>query len=82
MANKTIKTRIVQKHASETDWQKATGFTPLKGEIIVYDTDSNHSCGRFKIGDGETLVNELPFYDESINNDIASIKEQIQWGSF
>ena len=41
------KTRIQQKHAPSTDWAKATNFTPLDGEIIIY-TDLN----RFKIGDG------------------------------
>ena len=38
------KTRIQQKHAPSTDWAKATNFTPLDGEIIIY-TDLN----RFKI---------------------------------
>ena len=71
MENKTIKTRIVHKHAVESDWEKATSFTPMRGEIIVYDADSTHPNVRFKIGDGETLVNALPFYEG-----------QMQWGSF
>ena len=82
MENKTIKTRIVQKHAVENDWKKASRFIPLKGEIIVYDADSAHDCVRFKIGDGETLVNSLPFYDEPIKNDVDAIRSQIQWGFF
>ena len=47
------KTRIQQKHAPSTDWAKATNFTPLDGEIIIY-TDLN----RFKIGDGVTKVKD------------------------
>ena len=55
------KTRIQQKHAPSTDWAKATNFTPLDGEIIIY-TDLN----RFKIGDGVTKVNDLKFADENV----------------
>lgn len=66
MGNKTIKTRVVQKHAIENDWNKATGFIPLKGEMIIYDADSTHSYTRLKIGDGETPVSLLPFYDEHV----------------
>ena len=50
------KTRIQQKHAPSTDWAKATNFTPLDGEIIIY-TDLN----KFKIGDGVTKVEALEF---------------------
>lgn len=42
-----------------SEWAKATGFTPLKGEIIVY-SDLN----KIKIGDGENNVNDLPFVNE------------------
>ena len=61
MANKILDTRIVNKHAVEADWVKATNFTPLKGEVIVYDRDANYTYERIKIGDGETNVNNLPF---------------------
>ena len=50
------KTRIQQKHAPSTDWAKATNFTPLDGEIIIY-TDLN----KFKIGNGVTKVGALEF---------------------
>lgn len=55
------KTRIQQKHAPSADWAKATNFTPLDGEIIIY-TDVN----KFKIGDGVTKVNDLKFVDENV----------------
>ena len=63
MADKNLKARIVHKHDTEANWQKATGFTPKMGELIVYDIDSTYGYERFKIGDGATNVNSLPFAD-------------------
>lgn len=54
-------TRIVHKHDTEANWDKATAFVPLAGEIIVYDKDSTHNYARVKIGDGTTKINNLPF---------------------
>ena len=61
------KTRIQQKHAPSTDWAKATNFTPLAGEIIIY-TDLN----KFKIGDGITKINDLKFTDENKQDKITT----------
>lgn len=61
MAEKTLNTRIQQKHDIEANWLKATNFIPKAGEIIVYDADAAHPFPRIKIGDEKTLVNELPF---------------------
>lgn len=61
MAEKNIKSRIVHKHDVESNWLKAENFIPLKGELIIYDIDENYTYERFKIGDGATLVNNLPF---------------------
>lgn len=57
----SVKTRIINKHAVEADWQKATNFKPLQGEIIIYDPDTTHTEPRVKIGDGVNYVNDLPF---------------------
>lgn len=57
MANKIIKTRIQIKHDTSANWKLATNFKPLEGEMILY-TDTK----QIKVGDGETLVNALPFY--------------------
>lgn len=65
MANQ-IKTRVINKHDTETNWIKAINFIPLQGEIIVYDVDSNYNYERFKIGDGKTLINDLPFTNEAL----------------
>lgn len=57
----TLRTRLVNKHDIEANWLKATNFTPLQGELIVYDADENCNYERVKMGDGVTNVNELPF---------------------
>lgn len=56
MASKILNARLVQKNDTSENWAKATNFTPLKGEIIVY-TD----LGKIKIGDGSTKVGSLDF---------------------
>lgn len=56
MAVKTLTTRVQQKSDTSANWAKATNFTPLKGEIIVY-TDLR----KIKIGDGVTKVGALEF---------------------
>ena len=59
MANKTFQGRIVQKHDTKANWDKATNFVPLKGEIIVYD-----DLKKIKIGDGATKVGNLAFIND------------------
>ena len=61
MSEKTFNTRIIHKHDVEENWLKATNFTPKQGEIIIYDIDENYPYERFKIGDGQTNINSLPF---------------------
>lgn len=65
----TYNARIQQKHDVEANWLKATTFIPKAGELIVYDIDESHITPRFKIGDGQTLVNNLPF---SLSNDFTN----------
>ena len=64
MAEKQINGRILLKHDSEANWGKATNFIPKAGEIIIYDADETHHYCRIKIGDGSTLINNLPFSTE------------------
>ena len=61
MSEKKINSRFIQKHDTEVNWNKAENFIPKAAEIIVYDRDENYNYERFKIGDGVTLVNDLPF---------------------
>ena len=62
--------RIVHKHDTEENWLKATNFIPKQGELIIYDVDDKYNYERMKIGDGNTLVNDLPFSNdwESLEN--------------
>ena len=77
MTEKNIKARIVHKHDVESNWIKATGFAPLLGEIVIYDSDETHPYSRIKIGDGETNINDLPFIDEHIIQSI--IGQTTEW---
>lgn len=61
---KTLKARIVQKHDTEANWKKATGFVPKDGEIIVYSKDTDNNA-RLKIGDGTTNINNLSFANDA-----------------
>lgn len=61
MPQKNINSRITLKHDIEENWNKATGFTPWLGEMIIYDPDASHAYSRIKIGDGKTNVIALPF---------------------
>lgn len=58
MEAKEYKLRQRQKTDTTENWGKATGFVPLKGEMIVYQ-DGNAS--KLKVGNGETVVGQLPF---------------------
>lgn len=59
--SKTLKTRVVNKHDTEANWLLATNFTPMNGEIIIYDEDDNYDYKRIKIGNGTDNVNDLDF---------------------
>lgn len=61
MADKNIQSRIINKHDTESNFLKATGFIPKAGELIVYDKDDTRDYERLKIGDGVTVVSSLPF---------------------
>ena len=63
MPVKTIKARIPNKIDTFSNWEKATNFIPLAGEIIVY-SDGNGSdvtTPMFKMGDGIHNPHDLPF---------------------
>jgi predicted nuclease with TOPRIM domain len=73
---KTVYTRIQNKLDLEVNWKKAVGFIPLAGELVIYgkevDADGKilelpegrsepFKYERYKIGDGVTNINDLPF---------------------
>jgi hypothetical protein len=70
---KTLNARIITKHDTEANWEKALSFIPKLGEIIIYETPLKTipneydwtSIPRMKIGDGQTLINDLLFTTEA-----------------
>lgn len=71
MSEKFFKGRLVQKHDVQSNWEKATGFTPYAGETIYYDPDENYNYTRVKVGDGKQNVNALPFIDDNKVDKVA-----------
>lgn len=70
------KVRVQQKNETETDWSKARGFLPLKGEIIVYNPDDTHNAARLKVGNGSTPLINLPFIQEGfIDSELSDTSE-------
>lgn len=58
------------------NWEKAVNFIVPKFTIIVYESSTDGP--RIKIGDGKTLVNDLPFLNDYANpprvkNDILTL---------
>lgn len=82
MSEKTLKSRIVNKHDTEAKWKSASTFVPKQGEIIIYDKDSTHTYERFKIGDGVTTIGNLPFADQvHIHDDYMANVDPVGMGS-
>lgn len=42
MAEKRLKARVINKHETQKDWEKAINFTPWQAEVIIYDADAEH----------------------------------------
>ena len=61
--SKHVNTRIQNKIDTSANWDKATNFTPLKGEIIIYS-----DLKKIKIGDGTTKVGALQFLADDDTN--------------
>lgn len=60
MPEKTLSTHILNKHDVDTNWEDSS-YVAKSGELIVYDVDSNNASPRLKIGDGNTVTDDLPF---------------------
>ena len=93
----TVKGRQVQKHDIEVNWIKAGNatnpFIPLKGEIIIYDSEVDnegnilelpegreiaYDYARMKIGDGIHNINELPFSSKRLFEEGAANNSVLQ----
>lgn len=54
------KSEVVVKTDLASNWAKAVNYVPEKGTIIIYEYEDG-STPNIKIGDGQTLVNDLTF---------------------
>ena len=59
--NATFDGRIILKHDTEANWNAASTFVPMQGEMVVYNPDDTCTYARVKVGDGETKICDLPF---------------------
>ena len=75
---KILKTRISNLYDTETNWEAVQDTAVLeKGEIAVYAANTaKKDYTKFKIGDGETKLSELPFA-----NKLNSITSKNLWSS-
>lgn len=97
-----IRARYQQKYDYEINWNKATTFVPLLGEMIIYraeiDDDGDPLPAaqlpsgrttpilypRIKVGDGVTVITDLPFADVATkigNSNIGSASQPIYIGA-
>lgn len=79
MSTKNLKTRIQHKIDIYDNWELATNFIPLKGEIIIYTPDPQDETDirpiRMKIGDGNTPVANLEFISTKVENELIEDSE-------
>ena len=79
-SDKRIQARIIHTHDTQANWKAAKNFVPEKGELIIYDTDIVNTKVRFKLGDGVTTVNELPFaLDEALDDLFVKDEEGVMY---
>lgn len=76
-----MKARISQLYKTEAEWLKLPKFKPLPGEIIIFAPDDDHSYARMKIGDGNNLLINLPFFGITELDDPRRANRVIDAGS-
>lgn len=74
----TFNTRILLKNDTEANWIIHSNFVPQKGEMVIYNPDSNFSAPRIKIGDGVTTIGDLPFLANIITEEDLATSKAIQ----
>lgn len=78
-----MQARIKSKHDTTANWDKAIGFVPMAGEIIIYDdyevktwtveeygetVTKTKNIPNIKIGTGNAYVQDLGFVDEKLRD--------------
>ena len=75
--------RIKLKRDTTANWNAARGFIPLEGELIVYNDyatirktingiEQNTIIPAIKIGDGRAYVQDLPFVNDDLRDQILN----------
>ncbi len=75
--------RIKLKRDTTANWNSARGFIPLEGELIVYNDyttitkmingiEKNVTIPAIKIGDGRAYVQDLPFVNDDLRDQILN----------
>ena len=78
-----LETRIKLKRDTTANWDNAQGFIPLQGEVIIYtdhekttriigNKDVEVDVPGIKIGTGNAYVQDLPFVDEDLRNQLMA----------
>ena len=72
-------TRIQSKIDTTANWNAATTFVPLKGEVIVYSDYTSETVDgqvvnipNFKVGDGLAYVPDLPFVGDDMRRQLTA----------
>lgn len=77
MATKTIDARVKNKRDTNTNWETNNPVL-LDGEIVIVDTNDGV---RFKIGDGTSRYNQLPYAGvSSLNGETGDLSVSIGYG--
>lgn len=76
MPEQEVKSRISMKHDTESNWADST-LIPKAGEIIFYDPDDNYNYTRMKIGDGSSLAESLPFFEEGMKQNLLNMMHPV-----
>lgn len=72
-----LNARMINLHDTEENWNKLTGFVPKSGEVIFFEPDSNYSYVRLKFGDGNTLLRDLPFINDTMLDEVIKWEDEI-----
>ncbi len=81
MNENRVRARIQVKNDIEAHWNLARNFVPKSGEIIVYAVDDNHAAPRIKVGDGTTIVVDLPFVETDTARTDIEVNTTAYWNS-
>lgn len=72
---------LTVKKDTEANWL-VNDFIPAIGEVIVYIPDANNTYSRFKVGNGSTLLSNLPVVFTLADSMESYIDEQIIGGEW